>query len=106
MSRKLSLIFIVVLIVAGCGYYFRANIGGWFSKLYSSEQNILSGSGSSLLPPPLRGLLESDRAHLTHNGTLVETNKARAQEGLGPLTENSTLDTVADRKLKDMFAQQ
>lgn len=45
-------------------------------------------------------------SRLTVAGVLVETNLARVEEGLPPLSLNLTLSTAADSKTADMFSRQ
>lgn len=63
------------------------------------EQQILA-------PPPLRAAREAARSHLTIEGTVTETNRQRANNGLPPLASNADLAAAAAAKVDDMFAYQ
>ncbi len=110
MRRNLLLSLIVVFVLAAGAFFYRAHLGTWLAGINDESIMLLGKSGKkgvlNLLPPPLRAAIESNNSHLTQSGTIASTNDARHQQGLGPLKENSTLDKVAERKLKDMFAQQ
>jgi uncharacterized protein YkwD len=57
-------------------------------------------------PPPLKDTEEVSDQDLTLFGVLEGTNQARAEEQLLPLTLNPTLNSIAQKKLKDMFFYQ
>lgn len=59
-----------------------------------------------LAPPPLRTAFEEIRSSLTRNGVITETNRARAANGIGYLTENIVLNAVAEAKANDLFEKQ
>ena len=57
-------------------------------------------------PGPLRVLDRINSTKLTSVGVFIWTNTQRAENGVGPLLRSSTLDKIANVKLKDMFARQ
>lgn len=58
-------------------------------------------------PTPLIWTSPSDRAHLTADGVLSETNTHRLiAANLPPLRANAQLDVIAEERLQDMFQKQ
>lgn len=60
----------------------------------------------AVVSPPLRAVQEEIQSFLTKSGILIWTNVNRITNNLPPLSENSVLDRVAQKKLEDMFENQ
>lgn len=57
-------------------------------------------------PGPLRGRTDAPAQTLTAAGTLIQTNRHRAEAGLPALAANAKLANAAQAKLNDMFTKQ
>lgn len=57
-------------------------------------------------PPPLRDEEENQKSFLSNDGIFEITNQERVNANMEPLTRNSKLDLIAEKKLSDMFFYQ
>jgi len=101
---------VILAMLVGTGYYFRADLFGWFrfaktevevrvEQLKKIEQKIIT-------PSPLRGPIEEVASNLTIKGTVEQTNIQRTQNGLASLLVNAQLIAMAQAKVDDMFVKQ
>jgi hypothetical protein len=103
-SQKIILIFLIILISSWIfiSELFKRSPDFKKEAIDFVEKNIQE----PLLPEPLRYAQRARNAILTVQGSILETNKQRAQNGLGALSENSLLRQVAEFKIQDMFKRQ
>ncbi len=105
MNRKFVLTTLFILSLALALWYFREPL---FAQLpVSLRQKIQKDiDDEAFLPPPLRRASHGVTGILTSAGTVNETNRHRAANGLAPLQSNDQLVAAAERKIDDMFQQQ
>ncbi len=114
--RKIIIIILLILaVLVGAAFYFRADLTGLYLSLSQKAQNFEKISVNSLTnkidqqvnaPPPIRAQKETPKAQLTKSGTINWTNSQRADNGLLALIENKNLDQGALAKAQDMFKKQ
>jgi uncharacterized protein YkwD len=110
-SKKIISIILIVVSVCICAYLFLSGKFDFSSRIKrievaTSDFLVQALHTDSLTPPPLRSSLDSSKASLSNEGVFNETNQARISEGLQPLTFNTTLNKIAEQKLRDMFDKQ
>lgn len=108
---KKLLIFVGSLAVLAAIFFFRGDLFRLSSRLpeigKSAENLIVNEIRKEIsTPPPLRAKEESPRSFLTRPGVIARTNSERTNYFLPELSENATLDIVAEERLRDMFAKQ
>lgn len=113
--KKISVI-LILLILVGLGFYFRADLLNFYDRLAKNFPDIEKISLDQLVndiqkqvsaPPPLRLNQEESPAVLTKLGVIKWTNLQRAANGgLLPLISNAKLDAAALAKAQDMFKNQ
>lgn len=123
MKTKYNIFFLIVFLVACAGTIFvivknRAQVS---SQISTAVENVIDGAKSFatstvslsnavkktfLAPGGLVAKIESDSAVLTKSGVFALTNADRSKQGLLALVSNASLDTIALRRAKDMFAKQ
>lgn len=105
----------VTVLLVGVVLISDGNISLWYKKLEQFRDEIrqdlgqepLAPKGKELfLPPPLRSEQENERAQLTREGIIAETNQQRIKQGLPALRENAQLNSAAQKKADDMLARQ
>jgi len=97
MWSKIIKIFCIVLTLFLVGY------GGFL--IY--DKYFQKGDGFNNFPGPLSGPRRSQRAARLDIKEIIKwTNYYRSQNGVTGLTENATLDKVAEEKAQDMFLRQ
>ncbi|OGZ33490.1 MAG: hypothetical protein A2174_03245 [Candidatus Portnoybacteria bacterium RBG_13_41_18] len=107
-------IFIVILLLALVGFYFRGNILSLYLKFSNKLPEVERNIGSFvkdikkeiLTPPPLRIEREAPLSILIKGGVLKWTNSERARNNLPPLSENTKLNSSATIKAQDMLKNQ
>jgi uncharacterized protein YkwD len=115
---RFKIFLLLIILLAGAGYYFRADLAMIYSDLSrrialignnpfdSIDLLVNSASKEISIPPPLRAAKNETAANLTQEGTIDETNSQRRDNGLPALAENKKLDAAAMVKAQDMFAKQ
>ncbi|MEK9179849.1 MAG: CAP domain-containing protein [Patescibacteria group bacterium] len=125
MQKKKLILYSLLLTAILAGFVFRAEIFNFVrpaieSKLQEFEKvatdalihgikEQLNAASEVVTPPPLRSpTLEIPKAstELTVAGTFNWTNAQRIENGLPVLKEDTTLDAIAELRIKDMFEKQ
>lgn len=116
MSKAKLLIFLGLVGIIAIIFSYRSQVSGLFSKL--PDQQTLVSQIHSLIPinqikkeiivaSPLRAYLEKQEyGSLSVNGIISLINIERSTNNMQVLTENEQLNSAAQLKLQDMFANQ
>jgi uncharacterized protein YkwD len=108
--KKILLGAVGATVVLGVGYYFKADLFGWFGvaqkQLEATVGELKKIQQEIIAPSPLRGPTEQVASNLTVEGTLQQTNLQRSQNGLLALSTNAKLTAMAQAKIDDMFNKQ
>ncbi len=110
-TKKVVSVTLIVLSVCVLAYVFLIGKFDFSSRIKQLEVAtndflVQALHTDSLTPPPLLSSQNSTKALLSNEGVFEKTNEARVQEGLKPLVFNTTLNKIAEQKLRDMFAKQ
>ena len=101
---------VILALLVGMGYYFRADLFGWFrfarTELEVKVEQLKEIEQKIVTPSPLRGPTEEVVSNLTSEGTVEQTNIQRAQNNLASLSINAQLTAMAQAKVDDMFTNQ
>lgn len=119
MSTTFKIIVSVVFILFGiAGFMFYTqhlnSVANVLEQVRDTAQSISTSTISIsrsvtkivLTPGGIVSKLEARNTNLTHAGVLAYTNSERINNGVEKLSQNVFLDTVAERRAKDMFAKQ
>lgn len=113
MIKKLLILFLILTVFTGCLFFFWPLINvffqGEFFEIKKPLPNIARITEKEIFtPPPLRQIeeIKDFRATLNQKEIIKWTNIEREKYGLLPLKENSTLEAMAETKIKDMFENQ
>ncbi len=113
MYKKIALWVSVGILLVGGGYFYFASQTG--SKLPFSSSAIFykektvelaKNAGEGITKQVVNQIITEDTFRLTNAGVIKYTNKNRVDNGSAPLTENLTLNKIAEERAKDMFAKQ
>lgn len=114
MKFKVFIVVLVLLVLAGAGFFIRAQLPRLLERLSEIREEIVGNIPSPLpliekeisAPPPLRLMRQAPAAVLTKAGVIGLTNIERENNGLAALSESAVLDADAELKLQDMLAKQ
>ncbi len=104
-----KIVFGIIIICCGTGYYFYIDAGQykpthtWSSEITAQRE---ATTQEILKPSPTRQITPTDTSELTDTGVFKEINLQRQQEGLPPLSMNARLIKAAEAKADDMFHHQ
>jgi hypothetical protein len=113
--KKISIFILFLLSVSLISFIFWNDIVDMKSKLSLKLPSVgkevtdfLSKEAEKIIfaPPPLKSESENPKSFLTREGVIEWTNIQREKNGLSSLTENTTLDKMAEVKVDDMFLNQ
>jgi len=112
---KKIIIIISLILLIGVGYYFRTELITFYDGLTGQSERLNKISLDSIvslaenklqLPPPLRFNGSVVGSNLTRAGIIIQTNRARQQDTLKSLVEETKLDQAASVKAQEMFKLQ
>jgi hypothetical protein len=115
MTRKNILIFILVILMLGAGFYFKDQLFDLYQQFYpgflKAQKNISQIVVEEIkkeifTPGPLKNQIEFKNSYLTDRGVFDYTNLERQMAGLEILEINQQLSEAARLKAEDMLKKQ